>query len=100
MAVGIQPGKADVDNMAGGIARDLDLVMERVGRMAAWLATQSDAQLTALGYSAADITALKNCYTDNQVSLGRLRTIYLGSTALASAQNFKAGVLPLAGILI
>lgn len=77
MSLGIQPTKADIDNLATALSTDLDNAMNRVQRMAVWLNAQADADIIALGYVQAEVTALRAAFSDMQALVG----VYAGATA-------------------
>jgi hypothetical protein len=64
MSVGFPVDKNTVDQRVGSLAWQLRSTFEQIAVVKAWLDSQTDAQLTALGYSAAEITLLRAAYTD------------------------------------
>jgi hypothetical protein len=94
MAVGLQPSKSEVDSIVGQQSKTLNILFEQAAQMNAWLGQQSDAELTALGYNAGDITTLRGAYSD----LDELRSLYRGTATLAVAKNFRTNVRKLWGL--
>jgi hypothetical protein len=62
--LGFPTNKLDVDARAGQLALTLRDTFVQVVNFKAWLDTQSDAQLIALGYVQAEVTLLRAAYTD------------------------------------
>jgi hypothetical protein len=89
---GTPPSAADVNNLVGSIARDIDMTLARVQIMQAWLLT---VDLTAAPYSmlAADQATIKSAFSD----LDQLRTLYQGAATLAAAKNFRTFAAQLHG---
>jgi hypothetical protein len=91
MAIGIPVTVNDVNNIFGGIARDLDSTMTRVLQASLWLAAQTDAALEALptggaaaSILAADAAVLRSAWAD----LVQAAQIYQG---LLSGANYHGG---------
>jgi hypothetical protein len=90
MGVGFPVDKGTLDQRVGSLAWQLRATFEQIQLVKGFLDAQSDAALTALGYSAADITLLRASYTD----LDNLRKVALGLQATgASNFFFNAGKL-------
>jgi hypothetical protein len=94
VAVGFGQTKTDVDARAGQVSLTLRNTFADVVRFKAWLDAQSDAQLTALGYNAADLTSLRASYTD----LYNLRQVAYGVQA-TGASNFFFNAQWLTGVI-
>ena len=82
---GIPPSAADVNNYAGSIARDLDMLFDRVRILQAWLIT---VDLTAAPYSmtTGDQAVIKSAFSD----LDTLRTVYEGTATQGTLKDFRA----------
>lgn len=95
MAIGFQVTKAALDQRVGAIVVAGESWFEDVNRMAAWLASATDADLIALGYTQAEVTSLKGMFID----LGNLRATAYGQRAQSPASNFFFNATKLRGIL-
>ena len=85
MPVGFPTAKGDVDSRAGQLSLQLRDTFTQIQTFAAWLATQTDANLITLGYVQGEVNTLRSAITD----LDQLRTIFQGGAALASAKDFR-----------
>lgn len=85
MSVGLYATKSDVDVRAGQLARAVRDELTGVGDFKLWLDTQTDPNLTALGYSGPDIATLRSAFND----LDKLRQVYLGAVAQTPAYDFR-----------
>lgn len=95
MTVGIQVDKAQVDNKAGSIAQQLNIVMENIEQFNEWLSGQQDADLeTNYDYSSGEVAVLKSAFSD----LDQLRQVYQGTVNLADAKDFRAFAKQLWGL--
>lgn len=95
MAVGFQVTKAAIDQRVGSIVVAGEAWFDDVNRMSAWLAGSLDGDLTALGYTAGEVTQLKGSFID----LGNLRLTAYGQRAQTPASNFFFNATKLRGIL-
>lgn len=77
--------KRIIDQAAGKVAQDVNAAMTEIQAFKDYLDGQVDADLTALGYSAGDVANLRSALAD----LSQLRTIYLGTAALAAVKDFR-----------
>jgi hypothetical protein len=91
--VGVPVTKTSVDNAFGGIAVRFADLMADAEQANVWLAGIADADLTALGYSDDDITALK----DAAYAYGVLAQVYTGAVAVDPATDFRVSIRKLAG---
>jgi hypothetical protein len=94
MAVGLPTNKLDIDSKAGSIAVRLRDVFQEIQYTQAWLAGTTDAELTALGYTTAEVAVLKSAMSD----LDQLRTIFIGNATLATAKDFRQFAKRLTGL--
>lgn len=95
MSVGFPKNKASVDAIVGELAVSVNRDFRRALQLKTEVDSYSDAALTAAGYAAADITALRALVAD----LGQLYTIYAGTAALAAAKDFRTSLRPVWGVL-
>ena len=93
MAIGIPVTVNDVNNIFGGIARDLDSIMTRVLQANMWLTAQTDAALEALptGGAAAsivtgDVAVLRSAWVD----LVDVANLYQGTEGGANSHGGAA----------
>lgn len=94
MAAGIQYSKAQLDSIAGGLSQQFKRLMEQAADFQSWLSAQTDADLTALGYSAEDISILRGGASD----MATLVAIAEGQATQTTAQDFTANTKKLWGI--
>jgi hypothetical protein len=85
MAVGFPALKTDVDARAGQLALTVRDTLRQVQIFKAWVDTQTDAALIALGYVQADVDRLRSSFVD----LDKLRSIYEGTATQASTYDFR-----------
>jgi hypothetical protein len=95
MAVGFSAVKTDIDNRAGNLSVSLRDVLRNVQIFKAFLDTQTDAGLQALGYSSGDVATLRSAYTD----LDKLRQIYEGTATQGTTYDFRTFAKQLAGVI-
>jgi hypothetical protein len=95
MSVGFPANKLDVDSRAGQLALQLRDTLRQVSLFKAWLDSQTDAALTALGYNSTDIAQLRSSYVD----LDKLRTIYEGTATQATTYDFRTFAKLLTGVV-
>ena len=94
MSVGLTASKADIDAQAGNTALTVREAFRTVQVFQAWLLTQPDANLTALGYTSGEVANLKSAFTD----LDKLRTIYEGTATQTPAYDFRTFAKLLVGV--
>lgn len=95
MAVGYLADKATIDNRTGQLVQTLRETFTGINRAKLFLDSLTDPNLTALGYSAGDITLLRASMTD----LENLRLTAIGSRTQPSASNFFFNADKLTGIV-
>jgi len=84
MSVGYPAGKNEIDFRVAGLVQVLRDTLVGVDNFNAFLATKTDTELQALGYSAADVTALRGGLAD----LVNLAATVRGQRAQTPASNF------------
>jgi hypothetical protein len=84
MTVGYPQDKSSLDARSGGLALQMRELLTSIGNFKVFLDSKLDAELTSLGYSAADITLLRASFTD----LDNLRKVATGAQAQPAASNF------------
>lgn len=91
MSVGFSADKAAIDQRAGSLTYQLRETFNQVQTVKAWLDSKLDSDLTALGYSSAEVTTLRAAFTD----LDNLRKVAhaQGTQAAANDFFFNAGKL-------
>lgn len=95
MSAGYPKDKANVDSIAGTLAREVNRLMRMADQFKTELDAYNDASLTGLGYTAGEVTQLRTAAAD----LSQLATVYRGGANLAVAKDFRASVRPLWGVL-
>lgn len=95
MAVGYPKNKDSVDSIVGELAQSINRNFRRAVQFKTELDSFTDQQLTAAGYTAGEVTALRNLATD----LVQLNNIYTGSATLGAAKDFRTSLRPLWGVL-
>jgi hypothetical protein len=94
MAVGFVLSKAEIDALAGQIARRFQDAFQDVGTMQAFLLKTTEPELVALGYTADDVATLKTAFTDLEL----LARIWVGLDPLPAPQDFRVFVSRLWGV--
>lgn len=84
MSVGFPADKTDIDLRSGQAVVNLREAMDTVLRINTWLGEQSDATLTALGYSQTEVNLLKASFTD----LSNLVGVARGTRTQAAVNDF------------
>lgn len=95
MAVGFTAVKTDVDARAGQLALGVRDTLRQVQLFKAWLDTQSDGQLIALGYAQADVDKLRSSFVD----LDHLRQVYEGSGTRSPAYDYRTFAKLMVGVI-
>lgn len=95
MAIGYPKNQASVDAIVGELAQSINRNFRRALQLKTEVDAYSDASLTAIGYTAGDISALRTFVLD----LGQLNSIYTGAAALATAKDFRISTRPMWGVL-
>ncbi len=85
MAAGISVASADVNNAVGICARTMFSAMKQAQQFKAWLDTQTDANLIALGIVQADVNTIRSTMVD----LDQLRTVFEGTATRAVAYDYR-----------
>lgn len=93
--LGFPTNKIDVDSRAGQLALTLRDVFVEIVTFKAWLDTQTDAQLIALGYEQAEVTLLRAAYTD----LVNLNNIAHAQDTQPAASDFFWNAKHLTGLI-
>ena len=94
MAVGLTISKAELDAQAGNTALQVREAFRAVQLLQAWLVTQTNGDLLALGYAQADVDRIKSAFVD----LDKLRTIYEGTATQATTYDFRQFAKLLVGV--
>lgn len=96
MALGGSITVADINSAAAQISRQMFSAMKNAQQMQAWLATQPDATLTALGYTSGEVATLKSAFTD----LDKIRQVFEGTITQATTYDFRQFSKLLLGIAV
>ncbi len=102
MSVGYPSTKADFDSRAGGLATGLRQGLLQWSAFCALLQAapwSTDANMTALGYSQAEVTLLKAAATDLGGTGNSLYRIANGQAFVGSANNFLLNSNQLCGVV-
>lgn len=97
MSIGINPLKADIDSVAGDLAREAQRLFDRVKNLKYYLDGQTTSELVAKNYdenTLNEVSRLKSAIND----LDQLRRIYEGTEALAAAKDFRTFARQLQGL--
>jgi hypothetical protein len=94
VSVGYPQGKADIDGRAGGLALDLRNKFAEIRDFKVFLDATVDGDLTALGYTATDISRLRSAFND----LDHLAQVYLGLANQSAAYDFRTFAKFLTGV--
>lgn len=95
MAIGYPKNKESVDNVVGELAQSINRNFRRAVQLKAELDSFTDGQLTAAGYTAGEVTALRTLAAD----LVQLNSIYTGSATLPAVKDFRPSLRPVWGVL-
>jgi hypothetical protein len=96
MTVGATVSQVEINSAAAQIARQVFSGMNNVQQMKAWLDTQIDADLIALGYTSGEVAILKSAFTD----LDKIRQIFEGSEIQATQYDARTFSKLLLGIAL
>lgn len=88
MSVGQVIDKATIDAQVSSFSKQLTSLFNNIQQFTLRLDATVDATLTALGYSAGDISLLRSAYRD----LDKLRQVYTGAMFVASGATAGSGV--------
>lgn len=92
---GFPQAQLDVNSRAGQLALTLRDTLLAIRTFKAWLDSKTDPELTALGFSAGDVTLLRNSYTD----LDNLAQVSAGLRTQGSVSDFMFNAKKLLGVL-
>lgn len=95
MSLGYPATKTDLDNRAGQLAIQLRDTFTAIRRFKAYLDTQTDPNLTGLGYSAGEVATLRSSYVD----LDKLATVYGGTVTQGTTYDFQTFAKLLCGVI-
>lgn len=92
---GINYTQDEFNERIGGVARDLNVVMDKIGEIQVYLAQFTAGDIdTMFTYTAGEGNDAKTAYTE----LDQLRTIYEGTANLAVAKDFRTFAKRLYGL--
>lgn len=94
MSVGFPINKSDIDNTLGQISVQLRDSIFRVPGFKARIDGMSDGELTALGYSASDITLLRASLVD----LLQIFSVATGAATQPSVYDFRTNIAQVTGV--
>lgn len=94
MAVGYAVNKIDIDSTIGQISLQLRDSIAKVTLLNTRVSALTDADLTGLGYSTADITLLRAALAD----LMTIQQIAYGAQSLATAYDFRTNISQVTGV--
>lgn len=92
--LGFPTDKNNIDSRAGFLALTLRDTLADIVNVKTWLDTQQDADLTALGYSAAEVTLLRASFVD----MFNLANIAHGQGTQPAASDFFWNAKHLTGL--
>jgi hypothetical protein len=95
MSLGFPTTKLDVDSRAGQLALTLRDDLNQIQTFKAWLDTQTDANLIALGYVQAEVNTLRSAYVD----LDQFRQVYQGLATRTPAYDYRTFAKLLVGVV-
>lgn len=95
MSVGFPQNKLDVDSRAGQLALTLRDTLRDVRNFKVFLDSKTDTELTALAYSAAEVTLIRAAYVD----LDKLAQISSAAATQPAASDFFFNAKKLLGVL-
>jgi hypothetical protein len=95
MSVGFPSDKAAIDQRVGSLVLNLRVTLDQCGTVKAWLDSQQpDSALTALGYTAGEVTILRAAFTD----LDNLRKLAHAQATQPAANDFFFNAGKLTGL--
>lgn len=95
MAIGYPKDKANIDAQLGDIAQSINRSFRRAVQLGVELSAYTDGQLTGAGYTAGEVTILRNMVTD----MAQFNNIYTGAATLGSVKDFRTNLRPLWGVI-
>lgn len=95
MSLGFPTAKLDVDSRAGQLTLQLRDTLVQIQQFKAWLDTQTDPQLVALGYVQAEVNTLRSAFVD----LDQLRAVYQGTATRTPAYDYRTFSKLLTGVI-
>lgn len=93
MTVGATVTAGDVNSTAAQIARMVFNTFRAVEQFQEWLATKTENDLIALGFTSGEVAILKSSFTD----LDKVRQVFEGSATQASAYDARTFAKQLLG---
>ena len=96
MTVGATISQNEINSAAAQIARQVFGALNNVQQMKAWLDTQIDADLIALGFTAGEVATLKSAFTD----LDKIRQIFQGLEVQATQYDARTFSKLLLGVAL
>ncbi len=95
MPLGLAPTQAQVNSQAGQLCFMVMADLTRCQEFKAWLDTQTDANLIALGFVQAEVNTLRSAFVD----LNQLASIFTGTLAQGlTAYDYRTFSKQLAGM--
>jgi hypothetical protein len=94
MSMGITPSKAEIDLVAGTLAKELHIALRRASEFKQWMDAVASQTLIDLGYTGDEEYMFRQAF----VKLDLLRQIYNGEASLPVATNLKTFPQMLFGI--
>jgi hypothetical protein len=95
MSLGLRVDKSQLDDASGAAARGLRQSFTAAQRIKEYLDGKTDQELIdEFGYTSAEVATLRAAMS----ATDQLRTIFEGTTTLATVKNFRNFVKPLWGI--
>lgn len=94
MTIGIALNKAQLDADMGAAVLELVGFIRRAQQLQELFLIHPDADFTALGYTAAEVTTLKSAWLTDAPQLVQITT---GAATLATAKDFRANLFQMMG---
>lgn len=94
MSVGIVTSKTTIDQQSGILAQQLGIWARSATNLENFIATQTEADLEALGYTTDDVALLKSACGD----MAKLAQIYEGAAEQTPAYDFRTFTGRIAGL--
>jgi hypothetical protein len=79
------PDKNTLDSQIAGFLIQTNTALSNVATLKAFLDSQSDANLIAIGYSQGEVNTLRSAYTDAMA----LHDVWIGAAALTPARDLR-----------